>query len=70
MIAALWSLCLALLAPPGPCDVGREVCHQGRPWRCVAGPLWIAGPRCADHGAVCSVEPDGSAVCVHPGGAS
>jgi hypothetical protein len=25
---------------------------------------------CAAHGAVCSVEPDGLAVCVHPGGAS
>ena len=24
---------------------------------------------CAAHGAVCSVEPDGLAVCVHPGGA-
>lgn len=53
-----------LLACPPYTDRCRgtvvETCEEGR-WRPVID--------CAGHGARCSLEPDGYAVCVHPGGA-
>ena len=67
MIALRVALILAGLAcslqrrPIVPCE---QTCHGGAIVACGRVVL-----DCAAHGAVCSVEPDGLAVCVHPGGA-
>lgn len=66
-----------------PCVAGADRCNGDRPevcrgegadaaWWPVMGPALRAGGAsrplaCGDHGAVCSVEPDGTAVCVVTG---
>ena len=65
MIALRVGLILAGLA----CAHPRRPCPQ----ECRGAAIVACGRvvlDCAAHGAVCSVEPDGLAVCVHPGGAS
>ena len=56
------------------CEPFAEVCRGSVIYTCVAG-RWRRGLDCAragrrDRVTVCSVEPDGSAVCVEDGGAS
>ena len=65
MIALRLALILAGLACAHPARPCEPTCR---------GTVIVACGRvvldCAAHGAACSVEPDGLAVCVHPGGAS
>ena len=56
------------------CEPFAEVCRGSVIYTCVAG-RWRRGLDCAragrpDRVTICSVEPDGSAVCVEDGGAS
>ena len=56
------------------CAPYAEVCRGSVIYTCVAG-RWVRGLDCAragrpDRVTVCSVEPDGAAVCVEDGGAS
>ena len=83
MIAPLLALALVIVASQLPvaalasrhrCEPYAERCRGAVIYTCVAG-RWVRGIDCAragrrDRVTVCSVEPDGSAICVEDGGAS
>lgn len=57
------------------CEPYAEVCRGSVIYTCSADGRWHRGIDCAragrpDRVTICSVEPDGSAVCVEDGGAS
>jgi hypothetical protein len=81
---AVIALALALAVTLGPpvapgrgrrCEPFAERCRGSVIYTCTAAGRWRRGIDCAragrrDRATVCSVEPDGSAVCVEDGGAS
>lgn len=74
LVAVSAQLPVTALASRRACPEWSERCRGSVIYTCVAG-RWRRGLDCAragrrDRVTVCSVEPDGSAVCVEDGGAS
>lgn len=74
LLAVSAQLPVTALATRRACPEWSERCRGSVIYTCVAG-RWRRGIDCSragrpDRVTVCSVEPDGSAVCVEDGGAS
>ena len=74
LLAVSAQLPTVALASRRACPEWSERCRGSTIYTCVRG-RWVRGIDCArasrpDRVTVCSVEPDGSAVCVEDGGAS
>jgi hypothetical protein len=74
LVAVSAQLPVVAIASRRACPEWSERCRGSVIYTCVRG-RWRRGLDCAragrrDRATVCSVEPDGSAVCVEDGGAS
>lgn len=74
LVAVSAQLPVVAIASRRACPEWSERCRGSVIYTCVRG-RWRRGIDCAragrrDRATVCSVEPDGSAVCVEDGGAS
>jgi hypothetical protein len=75
LVAVSAQLPVVAIASRRACPEWSERCRGSVIYTCTAAGRWRRGIDCAragrrDRATVCSVEPDGSAVCVEDGGAS